>query len=162
MHPAHFNLHPAHLSIHPALCNTLNVIWSLILHVPSNFPKFRPKNSKLSILTENWLVRELGGAESKSGLSFWNSDPKTHFWANLSLQSQSYQFCLKIDTHGIWRMLILLPTLVSWICNPKSIFKANLGQKGQSCLFWLKIGTQYLQDADSYSVISFLNFLPKI
>ena len=70
VHPAHSNLHLTHLSIHPALCNTLNVIRTLISHVSGNFPKFTPKNSKLSILTENWPARELGGAESKSGFSF--------------------------------------------------------------------------------------------
>ena len=70
MHLAHFNFHPAHLSIHPALCNILNVIRTLILHVSGNFPKFRAKNSKLSILNESWPARELGCAESKSGLSF--------------------------------------------------------------------------------------------
>ena len=87
-----------------------------------NFPKFRPKNSKLSILTENWFLRELGGAESKSGLSFQKSDPKTHFWANLGEKGQSYQFCLKIGTQGIWRILILIPTSFFSICNSKSIF----------------------------------------
>ena len=70
MYLAHFNFHPAHLSIHPALCNILNVIRTLILHVSGNFPKFRAKNSKLSILNESWPARELGCAESKSGLSF--------------------------------------------------------------------------------------------
>ena len=71
VHPAHFNLHPAHVSLGPVLCNTLNVIRTLALHVSGNFPKFRPKNSKLSILTQNWPIRELGGADSKSRLSFF-------------------------------------------------------------------------------------------
>ena len=57
-----------------------------------------------------------------SDLVFWNSDRKTHFWGNLGQKSQSYQFCLKIGTIGIWRMLILTSTLVFWMCNPKSIF----------------------------------------
>ena len=71
LHPAHFNLHPAHVSLGPVLCNTLNVITTLVLHVSGNFPKFRPRNSKLSILTQNWPIRELGGADSKSGFSFF-------------------------------------------------------------------------------------------
>ena len=122
MHPAYFNLHPAHLSLHPALCNTLNGIRTLISHVSGNFPKFRPKNSKLSMLTENCPVRELGGVIPNTGLVFWNSDSKTHFCVNLGQKSQSYQFYLKIDANCIWRMMILIPTLVFWICNPKSIF----------------------------------------
>ena len=121
MHPAHFNLHPAHLSLHPALCNTLNVIPTLISPVSCSFPKFKPKNSKRSMFTENCPVRELGGADSKSGLSFLKFEPKTHFWENVGRKSQSYQFCPKIGTHGIWRMLIFIPTLVFRICIPTSI-----------------------------------------
>ena len=39
LHPAHFNLHPAHFSLHPALCNTLNNIWTKILHIIGQFPQ---------------------------------------------------------------------------------------------------------------------------
>ena len=35
-----------------------------------------------------------------------------------------------------------------------------MGQKSQSCPIWRN--TEHLEDADSYSVISFLNFLPQI
>ena len=74
--------------------------------------------------------------------------------------------------HGIFTMLILIPTLVFWIPNPKSIF-GQIWRKSQSRLFSLKFGkpahTQYLEDvdsyfditfedADSYSEISFLKF----
>ena len=45
----------------------INVIRSKLL---GNFPKFRPKNSELSILTENWCSRYLGGADTESGLRF--------------------------------------------------------------------------------------------
>ena len=48
--------------------------------------------------------------------------PKIHFWANLGWKSQSFAFFLKIGTHGISMMLILIPTLVFWISDPKSIF----------------------------------------
>ena len=70
LQPAHFNLHPTHLSLHPPLCNTLNVIRTKISHVIGNFPKYWPKNSKLSIFTENWHTWSLGGADSKSALKF--------------------------------------------------------------------------------------------
>ena len=35
---------------------------------------------------------------------------------------QSCPFCLKIGTHRISRMLILIPTLVFWISNPYFLF----------------------------------------
>ena len=81
-------------------------------------------------------------------LDFWNSDPKIHFWAkmfqgclsiwrmlilnpdfwaNLDPKSQNCLFCLKIGTHGISRMLILIATLVFWISNPNFLF-------GQICM----------------------------
>ena len=74
-----------------------------------NFPKFRPENSKLFIFTENWHTWHLGSADSE-------------FLPNLGRKSQRYPFCLKIGTHDISRMLILVPTWVFWISNPKSIF----------------------------------------
>ena len=49
-------------------------------------------------------------------------------WA---LKSQNCSFCLKIGTHSISRMLILIPTLVFWISNPNCFGGANLGQKSQ-------------------------------
>ena len=105
-----------------------------------NFPKFRPKISKLSIVTENWLTWYLKDADSYSTINFLKSDPKIYFWANLGPKRQSCPFCLKIGTHSISRMLILILTLVFWISNSKIYFLANLGQKSQSCAFCLKIG----------------------
>ena len=92
-------------------------------------------------------------------LDFWNFDPKIHFWANLGPKSQSCPFCLKIGTHGISRMLILIPTLVFWI----SSFLNEFGPK-KSNLFILPENwhTWHLEDADSYSKISFLNFKTQI
>ena len=85
LHPAHFNLHSDHLNLHPVLCNTLNIIRISLLYVLGNFPKFRPKNSKLSILTQNWPSNEFGGADSKFGLIFFEiRNPKSIFgqiWA---------------------------------------------------------------------------------
>ena len=74
-------------------------------------------------------------------LAFWNSDLKTHFWANLGQKSQSCLFCLKIGTHGISRKLILILTLVFWISNQKSILGQIWTKKSQSCPFCLKIDT---------------------
>ena len=65
------NCAPSSIHLHPALCNTLNVIRSIISHVIGQFSKFGPKNWKLSILTENWHRWYLGRANSESGLKFW-------------------------------------------------------------------------------------------
>ena len=45
-------------------------------------------------------------------LDFLDSDDKVHFWEKLGQKSQSCPFFLKIGTHGISRMLIIIPTLV--------------------------------------------------
>ena len=127
--PSSIHLHLAQLSLHPALCNTLNVIRSLISHISGNFSKFRSKNSNLSILTNIGNKKNLEVTVSNPDLVFWSLDPKIHFWVNLGQNCQSYQFCLKICAHGIWTMLILIPTLVFWICNPKSIFGLILAKK---------------------------------
>ena len=69
------HLHPANLSLHPALCNTLNVIRTKILHIIEQFPK----NSKLSILTENWHAWSLEGADLESALRFLKFQPQNQF-----------------------------------------------------------------------------------
>ena len=122
MHPFYFNLHPAHLSLHPAVCNTLNVIWTVILYVLGNSPNLGPKIQSCLFWLKIGPQGNLEVLNPNPDLVFWNSNAKIHFWANLSQKSQSYQFCLKIGTHGIWRMLTLMPTLVFCVCNSKSIF----------------------------------------
>ena len=75
-------------------------------------------------------------------LDFWNSVPNSvHFWAKLGQKRQSCLFCLKIGTHGIWRMVIVIATLVLWNSDPKIHFWANLEPKSQYRLFCLKIST---------------------
>ena len=90
-------------------------------------------------------------------LIFWNANPKTNFWVNLGQKSQSCAFCLKIGTHGISRMLILIPTLVFWIFNSKFLFEQIWAKKVKVVRFenWQ---AWYLEDANSDSNISFLNF----
>ena len=109
--PSSIHLHSAHFSLHPVFCHILNVIRTKILQL-NNILKFRPKNSKLSNLTEYWFIWYLGGVNPNPDLHFWNSDPKTDFWANVSQKNQSCSSYLKIGTHGISRMLVLTPTLV--------------------------------------------------
>ena len=94
---------------------------------------------------------------------FWNSDPKILFWTNLGRKILSCSFWLKIGTHGISRMLILISTIVFWIANPKSIFGQIWAEKVKAvCFAWNlahpHIHTQYLENVDSYFDISFLKF----
>ena len=72
-------------------------------------------------------------------LDFWNSDPKIQFWENLGWKSQSCPFFLKIGTHGILTMLILIPTLVFWISYPKSIFGQIWAKKVKIVCFAWKV-----------------------
>ena len=51
--------------------------------------KFVSTNSKLPLMSENWYIYYLKDANSESRLKF---DPKIHFWANLSTQTQSCPF----------------------------------------------------------------------
>ena len=114
-------------------------------------------------------------------LDFWNSNLKIHFRTNLGWKSQSCLFCLKIGTTGISRMLILIQTLVFWNSDPKMNFWANLAWTKLEPIpiqksFLGKFGSKksnlsvlpenwcawYLEDADFYFNISFLNFQPKI
>ena len=75
----------------------------------------------MPILTENWHTWYIGGVNSESRLWFLKFLPQIHFWANLGPKSQSCLFCLKIGTHDISKILILISTLVFWICEPKPI-----------------------------------------
>ena len=68
---------------------------------------------------------------------------------------------MKIGTNGIWRMLILISTLVFWISNPKSIFRQIWAKKVKVVRLPENWHTWYLEDAHSYFSISFLHFQPK-
>ena len=149
LHPAHFNLqpappssihlHPAHFSLHPAFCNTLNNIWTKILHVnwaisPNLGRKIKSRPFWLKIGTYGEvLIPNLD-------LELWNSEPKIHYWANLNPKIQSCLFCLKISASSISKMLIPNPDIDFWNFDAKIHFWANLSPKIQSCPFCLKIG----------------------
>ena len=163
MHPAHFNLHPAHLSVHPQLSATPSMLfepWYSTYQAIS--PNLGPKIQSFLF----WLkIGPLGNLEvlnPNPDLVFWSLDPKTYCLENFDRKSQSYHFFLKIGTHGIWRMLILIPTLVFWIFNSKSIFGQIWAKKVKVVYVGWKLAQEYREDADFYSVIRFLNFLPEI
>ena len=68
---------------------------------------------------------------------FLNSEPETHFWANLGQKSQSYQFCLKIGTQSLSRMLILILSLVFWNSYPRFILGQIWAEKVKVvCFAW--------------------------
>ena len=77
------HLHLSHFNLHLALCNTLNVIRTKILHVIGQFPQFWAKNSKY-----------LGDVDSRSGLRFFKFRPQNLFLGKLGLKK--------------WKMSILL------------------------------------------------------
>ena len=99
--------HPAYFSLHRAICNTLNVI-----SANQFLGKFGPKKSKVSVFLDNLHKWYLEDADSYFNISFLIFETKIHFWVNLGQKSQSCLSCLKIGTHGILRMWILIPTLV--------------------------------------------------
>ena len=95
--PSSIDLHPAHFSLHPALCNTLNIVRTKISHL-GNFPKFRPKNSNLSILTGNWHTWYLGGGDSESKLRFLKFQAQNQFLGK-SGPKKSKLFVLPENSH---------------------------------------------------------------
>ena len=88
-------------------------------------------------MTENWHTWSLGGADLESVLRILKFRPQNPFLANLDWKSQSCLFCLKIGTHYILRILILIPTLVFWISYPKSIYGQIWAKKVKVvCFAW--------------------------
>ena len=63
-----------HLSATPSIIFELKYCTQL-----ANFPKFRPKNQKLSILTENWHKWYIGGFDSESRHKFLKFRPQNLF-----------------------------------------------------------------------------------
>ena len=113
-------------------------------------------------------------------LRFLKFRPQNPFFATSGRNSQSCLFCQKIDTHGISRMLNFISTLVFWISNPKSIFGETWAKENKVVSFVWKlahtVSREYrflfqhqfsdiqnlsLENADFYSVISFLKFQTK-
>ena len=128
------SIHP-----HPDLCSTLNVIRTKVSHVIWQFPKFKPKNSKFSILTENWHIWYLGGANSESRLRFLKFQPQNLFLGKFGPKKSKLSILLEhwhtwyfedADSHVDISFLNFQPWIHFW---------TNLAQKSQSCSFCLKI-----------------------
>ena len=151
---------PPPSSFQPSL-SSCNINRTKISHVIGQFPKFRPINSKLSVLTiDTHSILEL--LIRNPNLDFWNSDIKSNFGANLDRKSQSCPFGLKIGTHGILRMWILIPTLVFWIFDPKSAFGQLWSEKINTVCFAWNQHTFYFGRDDSKSGVRFSRFRPQI
>ena len=120
-----------------------------------NFPKFRWKNSKLSVLPENWHTWYLGGADSKSTLRFLKFRLQNTFLGKFGPKSQNnyvYDFISprSLTLLQFGALCTLCCIYVLWACNIiEKKFKVV-------CLAWKLV--EYLEDNDSYSNISFLDF----
>ena len=84
----------------------------------SSFPKFRPKNQKLSISTKNRHSWYIGGVDSESRLIFFKCPPKNLYLgkfgpnnSNLSVLSQNWctQYVKDADSESRFRFLKFLP-----------------------------------------------------
>ena len=113
--PSPIHLHLAHFSLHPALCNTLNNIRTKISNVKlDNFPKFRPKNTKLSVLSESWHAWYLKDADSYSNINFLKFRSQIPFLgkfgrkkSNLSVLSKYWDSWYFEDAHSYFKICFL-------------------------------------------------------
>ena len=114
LHPAYFNLHLAPLtstqliSASTQVSATPSTIFKL-KYCMGNFRKFRLKNQKLSILTENWHLLYIVGVDSESKLRFLKFRPQNPFLGKSgpkNLKFLSEDWCTSIS-----RMLIPNPDL---------------------------------------------------
>ena len=77
---------------------------------------------------------------------------------NLGRKNQKCPFWLKIRTYGILEVLIANPDLDFWKSDSEIHFWANFGpKKSKLSVLPKNLHAWYLEDADSYSDISFLN-----
>ena len=105
-------------------------IWKMLILIPTlvfwisnpNFLFGQIWAKKVTAVRFNWKLTHMVSWKCRFRIWTCNSDPQIYFWANLGRKSQSCLFFLKIGTHGILTMLILIPTLVFWISDPKPIF----------------------------------------
>ena len=106
-----------------------------------NFPKFRPKKSKFSILTENTRLCYLGGTDSESRLRFFRFRAQNPFLGKFG-PKKSKLFVLPENWHTWYLEDADSYSNISVLnFQPFVHFWANLGQKSQRCPFWLKNAT---------------------
>ena len=93
--PSSILLHPAHFNFHQPLCNTLNVIRTKISHEIGQFRQILGEKLKLLILTENWHIRYVGGADSESRRRFLKFRPQNPFWRKFAPKKSKFSFLLE-------------------------------------------------------------------
>ena len=125
--PRSIHLQLAYFSLQPTLCNTLNNIRTNILHVIS--PNLGWKTKSCSFWLKIGSHDILQVVIPNPDLGVWNSNPKTHFWANLSSKSLS---CIS------W-ILILIPRFVFWISNSKFLLRQIWAKKVKVVRFAWKL-----------------------
>ena len=131
LHPPH----AAHFSLHPAFCNTLDVIRTKILHAIGQFPQTLA--AKFKVVHFNWKSVHIVYWRYRFRIRTFDS--KIRFWPNLGRKSQSCPFFLKIETHDISTMLILITILVFWISNHKFFFGQTSDEKFKVVRFGWKL-----------------------
>ena len=77
------NCAPSSIHLHPALCNTLNVIRTKVSHIIWQFSKVWAEKFKFAHLTKNWHKWYFDGANSKSGLKFFQFRPKNPIFGQI-------------------------------------------------------------------------------
>ena len=92
---------------------------------------------KVKVVRFNWKLAHMVSwkCRFRSRLRVMKFRPQNLFLGKFGRKSQGCPFFLKIGTHGILTMLILIPTLVYWISNPKSIFGQIWAEKVKAVCF---------------------------
>ena len=126
LHPAHFNLHPAPPSSlqHPQQYLNQNIAHNLA--ISPNLGK------KLKVVHIDWKLAHMVYWRCWFWIQtsiFEIVTPKSIFGQIWAPKIQSCPFCLKIGTHHISKMLILIATLMFWISNPNFLFGQILTKK---------------------------------
>ena len=113
----------------------------------------------MSVLPQNWHTWYLGGADSKSTLKFLKFQPQNSFWSNLGQKSESYSFCLKMDTQSMVKMVILIPTLIFSISNLKSIFRQIWTKKVKIVIFMILLLPDHLHSCNLGHCVPYVVFM---
>ena len=153
--PSSTHLHSADFSLNPALWNTLNNIWTKMLHITGQFPRnLGRKTKRCPFWLKTGTHHILEVLIPNPHIDFFEiPTTKIHFGAKLEPKIQSCSFSLKIGAPSISRILILNP---DWIQN---LFLVKFGPENSKLHVFLKnMYGWYLKDPDCCSNFSFLNF----